>query len=157
MCNPPKNIAIAEAMEEYCSRFPHRVVLKRKPTPMGAKIECLADSTGYLYSALPATGDPLRYDESRGRIFAVLYAVLSGEYLTPQGKSYLGENRTVVLYPISNIAFQYQTSCFHNIRVFRCSRTAIMPRLKALPILLKSGSCGWACACQKVKATCRGI
>ncbi len=75
--------------------FPHRQVILRKPDPVGAKVDSLCEPNGYLLNGIPATKDPLPYDEACGRVFAVCLALLSGSTLGPGGNNYLDENRVV--------------------------------------------------------------
>ncbi len=112
-------------MQKYCGGFfPHRQVILRKPDPVGAKIDCLCEPNGFLYNGIPATKDPLPYDEQCGRVFAVCLALLEGSTLGPRGKNYLEENRVVsswlvsylaylVLYHIYLVSYTY-TSSIHN-------------------------------------------
>ncbi len=65
------------------------------PYPHGVKIDCLCDSSGYVYNSMVSSHDPLKYDEACGRVVAICYALLSLDNLKPNGKSYLNENRIV--------------------------------------------------------------
>ncbi len=68
------------------------------PYPHGVKIDCLCDTNGYVYNAMVSSSDPLKYDELRGRVVAVCYALLTSDNLHPHGKNFLHENRIVIPY-----------------------------------------------------------
>ncbi len=51
--------------------------VKRKPDPVGLKIDCLCEPNGYVHNALIASRDPLKYDHLRGRIPAICYDLLT--------------------------------------------------------------------------------
>ncbi len=99
--NPGRVLLLDEAMQLYTGVFPWRMVLPRKPDPTGAKHDCLCEPNGYLVNAIPATADPLPYDDKRGRVFAVMLALLTSSTLGPLGKSYTGENRCVSVLAIT--------------------------------------------------------
>ncbi len=96
--NPGRVLSLDEAMQLFTGAFPWRVVLPRKLDPTGAKNDCLCEPCGYLHNAIPSTADPLPYDDSRGRVFAVMLALLTSSTLGPLGKSYIDENRCVSVY-----------------------------------------------------------
>ncbi len=59
------------------------------------KIDVLAEPNGYVHNGLPATSDPLKFDESRGRIAAVCYELITSNNLGSDGRNFLEENRIV--------------------------------------------------------------
>ncbi len=80
--------------------------------PHGIKVDCLCDNTGYVYNAMVSSQDPLKYDELRGRVVAVCYALLMSENLHGEGKSYMNENQIV------------QFLCYH-CTIFQCHITKL--------------------------------
>ncbi len=95
--NPGQKMPADEAMQKFTGQFPHRQVVKRKPDPCGLRVDAITDSSGFLLNGIPTTKDPLPFDHLRGRMFAVLRSLFSGDNLGPQGKNFFGENRVVRL------------------------------------------------------------
>ena len=81
-------------MALYTGRCAHLRHLPRKPIPTGMKMDGVAAIYGYLFGALPETNNPLPYDETVGRIFAVIYHILSGK-MTPGGHNFLHQGHVV--------------------------------------------------------------